>query len=292
MNIDIGLCTYRRVHVAETLRSLARLALPPDWKIRVIVADNDDTQAARELIEKTARENALDLTYIHAPAHNISVARNACLDAATAPLLAFIDDDEIADPAWLKALAAALDIEQADAVLGPVRAIYGPDCPDWIIDGDYFSTNPVWSADKIKTGYCGNVLLRRTSPALQNLRFREELGRTGGEDSVFFAALYCAGGKIAYAPEAVVTEIVPAARANFAWLLRRRFRTGRTHGLMLLQETGNCPFARVKNILLASGKFLFCLLLAAPNLIRPARLRFWLLRGALHAGVVVRLMEI
>jgi hypothetical protein len=39
---------------------------------------------------------SLDCLYVHAPARNISIARNACLDAADAPLIAFIDDDETA----------------------------------------------------------------------------------------------------------------------------------------------------------------------------------------------------
>jgi glycosyltransferase involved in cell wall biosynthesis len=137
MDIDICICTYRRAHVAETLRSLARLMLKPDWKIRVIVADNNDAPNARELVETTAHECSLTLTYLHAPARNISVARNACLDAATAPLIAFIDDDEIASPAWLDALAATLQSSKADVVLGPVQAVYGPACSAWMRGGRF-----------------------------------------------------------------------------------------------------------------------------------------------------------
>jgi glycosyltransferase involved in cell wall biosynthesis len=55
------------------------------------------------------------------------VARNACLDAATAPLVAFIDDDQVASPEWLVALVGTLESSNADVVLGPVQAVYGPD---------------------------------------------------------------------------------------------------------------------------------------------------------------------
>src|SRR5262249_43890547 len=82
MNIDICVCTYRRAQVVETLRSLGRLDREPDWAIRVIVVDNDETPSAFELAEATAREMALTLTYVHAPARNISIARNAGLNAA------------------------------------------------------------------------------------------------------------------------------------------------------------------------------------------------------------------
>lgn len=289
MNIDIGVCTYRRAHVTETLRSLARLNVKPDWKIRVIVADNDDTPSARERVEAAVHGTSLTLTYLHAPARNISVARNACLDAATAPLLAFIDDDEVADPAWLGALVTALEIRNADIVLGPVRAIYGPECPDWMIDGDFHSINPVWVRGTIITGYTCNVLMRREASALKGLRFRPEFGRSGGEDTVFFAAVHSNGGILAYAPDAIVSEAVVPARANLNWLLKRAFRSGQTHGLLLLERAGTKPLTRLKNAAITMTKALFCLVMIVPNLLSAVRWRYWLLRGAMHAGVVARL---
>lgn len=290
MNIDICVCTYRRAHVAETLRSLARLDRKPDWTLRAIVIDNDDTPSAFELTEATAREMALTLTYVHAPARNISVARNAGLDAAKAPLLAFIDDDEIAENDWLTALVTTMEQSKADVVLGLVRAIYPPNSPTWMIEGDFHSTQPVWVKDEIVTGYTCNVLLRREAPALRGLRFRNELGRTGGEDTVFFAALHQAGGTIAYAPDAVVTEAVTGDRTKFSWLVKRVFRTGQTHGSLLLERDGHEPKALAKNIALASVKAAFCFMMILPTLLRPARWRFWLLRGVLHVGVVARLL--
>lgn len=289
MNIDICVCTYRRPHVAQTLLSLAKLTLKPDWQIRVIVADNDETPSACELVENTARENSLTLSYIHAPARNISIARNACLDAATAPLIAFIDDDEIADPDWLSALVSAQEIRNADIVLGPVRAVYAPEASDWMIEGDFHSINPVWVQGKIITGYSCNVLIRREAPALKNLRFRKEFGRSGGEDTVFFAAAHRAGALIAFAPDAIVTEAVPTERASLQWLLKRRFRTGQTHALLLLEREGTNALTRAKNAAIASAKALFCFIMVAPNLWRKSRAYFWLLRGAMHAGVVARL---
>jgi succinoglycan biosynthesis protein ExoM len=125
--IDICICTFRRTHVVETLRSISRLVVKPYWVIRVIAADNDETPSARDIVEATARDCSLALTYLHAPSRNISVARNACLDAASAPLVAFIDDDEVASPEWLTALVTTLESGDADVVLGPVRAVYRAD---------------------------------------------------------------------------------------------------------------------------------------------------------------------
>ena len=116
-------------HVTATLYSISLLAVEPTWIIRVIVADNDETPSALDIVEATARDCSLSVTYLHAPGRNISGARNACLDAATAPLVAFIDDDEVASPEWLAALVGTLEISNADVVLGPVQAVYRQTVP-------------------------------------------------------------------------------------------------------------------------------------------------------------------
>src|SRR5271166_4395888 len=93
MMVDVCVCTYRRPHVSKTLNSLSQLEIPEGIAFRVIVADNDVGQSARASVEAVAAECNLHVDYIHAPARNISVARNACLDFAKGDSIAFIDDD-------------------------------------------------------------------------------------------------------------------------------------------------------------------------------------------------------
>ena len=189
-------------------------------------------------------------------------------------------------PEWLGALVRTLKTSNADVVLGPVQAVYRPDCSGWMRDGDFHSTKPVWVAGEIITGYTCNVLFRRAAPALNGRRFRLDLG-AGGEDTIFFSAAHRAGGKIDYAANALVTEAVAVDRANLAWLLRRRFRVGQTHGLLLLEDGKS----RMKNISVASAKAGICLAAACFNIIGPPERRlYWLLRGAMHGGVVCRLL--
>jgi len=289
VSVDICICTFRRSHVAETLRSISQLLVNPEWSVSVLVVDNDDTPSARDIVENAARDCAFPVRYLYAPGRNISVARNACLDAATAPLVAFIDDDELASPQWLTALVATLESSKADVVLGPVQAVYAPGCPGWMIQGDFHSTKPVWVGNEITTGYTSNVLLRRLVGPVKGRRFRRELGQ-GGEDTMFFSEVHRAGGRIAYAPEALVTEAVPVERSNLLWLLKRRFRFGETHALMLMEAPRGGVVTRFKYIGLAGVKAGFCLFVALLNFARGDRLRYWVLRGTLHGGVVARLL--
>ena len=277
VSVDICICTFRRPFLAETLRSVAALAVE-DVALRIIIADNDTTPSARGLVAKAQQGLAWPITYLHAPAANICIARNACLEAADADFVAFIDDDETVSPQWLSQLLAVARASGADAVLGPVRAVYDLATPGWMVRGDFHSTAPVVSNGVIRTGYTCNVLIRRTGPSAE-LRFNLALGKSGGEDTDYFHRLTALGGTIVQAPEAVVYEPVPPDRADMSWLIRRRLRMGQTHGMLL-------GGARPKAIAIAMAKAVSCMAMAGLTAFSPIKRRKNLLRAVLHMGVV------
>lgn len=285
--VSIGVCTYRRRSVVETIASLAAQALPQDVCLRIIVADNDATPEAEARVAQAAVDYGVEVTYVHAPSRNICIARNACLDAATGDWIAFIDDDETAAGHWLSALLAVADQSGCDAVLGPVQAIYGQHAPPWLKAADLHSTRPVVTPAGIRKGYAGNVLIRRSAIETRGLRFDVALGRTGGEDDDFFYRLTDSGGVIGFAPEALAYEPVPAERSTLAWLLRRGFRTGQTHGARLSARFGRT--GRLLEMARAAAKTIVCLVAAGAHVRSPRDRNRWLVRGALHVGVVARL---
>lgn len=287
--IDICVCTFQRPHIIETLQSLGRMNIDPDWTLRVIIADNDETPSSKETVGAVAKELPFSLTYLHAPARNISIARNACLDETKAPLVSFIDDDEVVDENWLTELVKHLEETNAQAVIGPVKAIYENGCPEWMKEGDYHSREAVFVNGEIMTGYTANVLFDQTSAPFKGQRFRLELGQTGGEDSAFLKAAHHAGAKIEYAPNALVTEVIPQERTTVSWMIKRRFREGQTHGMMLEEATQNAPLVRIKNILLAALKSCFSLFVSPFFIFKKHRFYFWLFRASMHAGVVAHL---
>jgi succinoglycan biosynthesis protein ExoM len=289
-SIDICVCTFRRPELADTLRSIAAMDMPSGFDIGVIVADNDDARTAKPLVAKLARELELPIRYRHAPARNISIARNACLDASTSDFVVFIDDDETATVSWLANLVATAQVSGAAAVLGPVRARYRSDAPGWMQKGDFHSTLPVWVRGEIRTGYTCNVLLNTGADSLSGRRFSLARGQTGGEDTEFFDHMVKAGGRIAFSPEAWVDEVVPRARAAFDWLGRRRFRVGQTHGHLLGHDARG--LALVKEVGLASAKAVYCFASAIPVAIDPVRRNRSVLRGIMHVGVVSGLVGV
>jgi len=282
-NVDICVCTYKRPSIIDTLNAIAAQQDLGDLKYRVIVADNDEAPAARADIVAASERLGLDLVYVHAPKQNISVARNACLDAAEAPWIAFIDDDETPVPGWLAALIDEAQAGGWDVVLGPVDAVYSPAAADWLRRGAFHSIRPVWVNGVIETGYTSNVLIRRA--AIEALRFRLEFGRSGGEDNDFFYRLADKGSRIGFAAKALVHEPVPDQRASLGYLLKRSFRSGQTHASRLSAAGRTVPVEIVR----ALAKCGACLGLALLNLPSAERRHRQLVRAALHWGAVMRL---
>jgi succinoglycan biosynthesis protein ExoM len=279
-NVDVCVCTFRRPAVARLLASLANQELPAAVTVRVVVADNDDSPSGRETVERAFAELGLDGVYVHAPARNISVARNACLNRATAPLIAFIDDDEVARPNWLACLVSELDRTNADVVFGKVNASYAKDAPSWLRQADLHSTPAPFRRGKIDGGYTCNVLMRRK--AVGALRFDPSFGRSGGEDTTFFAAMARMGAAMAYTPAAVVTEPVTPGRSSLKWLTTRAYRSGQTYGLLRLRD-GESKFA-VGSASLA--KVAWCAATVGLTIWSPVRWRRAAVRAHLHAGVL------
>jgi succinoglycan biosynthesis protein ExoM len=285
VQIDICICTFRRPSIIGTLESIAGQVLPDGVSLRIIVVDNDTVPSARDSVEQSARDLGLVLLYRHAPARNISIARNACLDAADAPLVAFIDDDERATPNWIAQLLARFRHGGCDVVFGPVKPAYRDTAPAWMKTAEMHAIRPVVRAGgAIDTGYTSNVMIR--TAAIAQHRFDLRLGRCGGEDTVFFNQLYHSGAVLVFNQDAIVTEDVPEARTSLGWMLRRAFRSGQSHARM--QAGGYVR--RLAATVLASAKFTACMGLAVSLLPSPAKWRKQVVRGALHAGVVAKLL--
>lgn len=277
--IDVCICTFRRPSIAATLRSIAAQRLPPNLKLRVIIADNDTSPTRQEEIEAVCRSCGIEYLYVHAPEKNISTARNACLAHARSDWIAFIDDDETAAPDWIARLVEMRADRQC--IFGVSRAVYEQaSASPWMIEGDFHS-HFVGPRDGAHNGSTCNVLIDRVFVARHGIQFREELGRIGGEDTMFFHDLLDRGAAFGYVPEAIVHEPVPANRATLRWLLRRRYRSGQIHFLVLRRAGRN----RLSIAASAFIRVVFCGTGALIS-IRMRNRVAQLTRGALHAGVL------
>lgn len=273
-DITVCICTFRRPSLVQAVQSVAAQCR------RVVVIDNDAAGSARALVAWCDAHLPCAVTYVHAPDRNISIARNAALDAATTRWLAFLDDDEVAAHDWLDRLSA--DRDGQAVVIGQVVAVYGEGLPDWASRLDFHS-NRIADAERIDNAYTSNALIDLDFVRRHGIRFAVECGVTGGEDTLFFRGITTAGGRMAYRPDSLVYEDVTPERATLSWVMRRKFRSGQTHGLMLSRFDLS---ARARLPLTSAAKAVYSFLRAAILLPRPTRAIWWLARGALHSGAL------
>ena len=234
--ISVLIASMGRPFLLSTLESVASARVPAEENVEVIVADDSPDDAAARLI--AGRDFGLLVRIVAVGAGNVSLARNACLDAAVGDWLIFVDDDETVEPDWLEGhLSAARDFT-ADAVFGPVFPSYPEGTPAWFVAADPLFQDWNWDDDgrPHPHGRTGNTLIRRA--ALGGLRFDPAFGRSGGEDHDFFLRFAAAGGRMVVTNRARAYEDIPATRATPAYALRRAVRGGQIYAETRLRGDG------------------------------------------------------
>jgi succinoglycan biosynthesis protein ExoM len=281
IEISVCICTYRRASLQAAVESVAKQILPEGFRSRIFVIDNDAQPTANVIVNDLRNKIGPPITYLHCPGQNISIARNVALSTVSTRWMAFIDDDEFASPQWLGELL--LSRHGAQAVFGPCEAIYGKEIPSWMRRADFHSTRVPTGQFPIITGYAGNSLIDMCFVRQYGLNFDIRLGRSGGEDTVFFHEMYQLGGTLRYAPKAIAYEEVAPFRSTVKWVARRRYRTGQSYALMLRRSS---KLRFVVAALTSPLKILLCTVISACCAPHRSVASAWLMRGVFHTGVL------
>ncbi len=219
--ITVVVCTRERPEpLALCLESLLALAYP---RFRVLVVDNAPTSDATERVVREFAERG-PVDYLLAPTPGLSHARNVAVAAAPGEILAWVDDDEVADPHWLTELARALaEHPEADVVSGVIvpaeletRAQlwfeqFGGHSKGRGFTPAVFSPatkrvqSPLYPLPPFGTG--ANMLFR--AGVIERIGgFDTALGAgtpaMGSEDTLAFTQVLRGGGTIAYQPTAIM----------------------------------------------------------------------------------------
>jgi succinoglycan biosynthesis protein ExoM len=240
----VCICTFKRPHVQKTVLSVLAQRGLPGVVVEILVCDDDPAGSAWPVVEPLQRAEPHVVRYLLSGSANVARARNLCLESARGEWIAFIDDDEIADPGWLRGL---LDVQQgtgADVVKGRVSAVYPPGAEAWIAAADPFTRDYGEDGAVLTKAATGNVLIRRTIVEKAGLTFDEGYGKTGGEDVDFFRRLAGLDVRMVSARRAVVHEIVPPERVELSYFRRRYRQIGRNASRI---QRGGRAFSRVKD---------------------------------------------
>ncbi len=244
----VAICvpSYRRPKslfaLLGALDGLAFDGTPPE--IQVVVVDNDAAGSAKPVCENARRWLRHPLRYVSEKRKGIPVARNAAVAAAwDSDWIAFVDDDETPEPRWLEELLRMQRQAGADVVTGPVIPRYSEPPPGWVVEGRFFESARHAAGEELPSAYTNNVLVRTARLAELPALFDERFKLGVGEDQDLFERIALAGGRIVWAPDAIVYDVVPPDRTNAGWLLRRGFRIGasNTHISRVRQGPASLP---------------------------------------------------
>jgi len=226
--ITVCICTFRRPALLDgLLRALETQQTGNLFAYSVVVSDNDAMESARETVAAFGSRSGVDVIYCVERQQNIAAARNKALQHARGELIAFIDDDEIPEPDWLKRLFEARVAYGADGVLGPVKPRFQSEPPRWVIQGKFFDRPSYRTGRKITwtEARSGNVLFRRSLVEGMETPFNPAFA-TAGEDVDFFRRLCEKGHTFVWCDEAVAHELLPPSRCTRRYLLRRAVLRG------------------------------------------------------------------
>lgn len=219
--ITVVVCT--RDHPDGLRNCLDSLLAQRYFRYRVLVVDNAPSDNATErVVREYADKGPVD--YLRENLPGLSRARNAAVAAAPGEILAWIDDDVVADPFWLAEVARALvENPDADAVSGMiVPAELETDVQVWFEQfgghskGRGFTPavfsphtahlqSPLYPLPAFGTG--ANMVFR--PGVIERIGgFDQALGAgtpaMGSEDTLAFMQVLNAGGTVAYQPTALV----------------------------------------------------------------------------------------
>lgn len=233
--ISICICTFRRpAGLSRALASLVTMQRPASCRIEVLVVDNDAAGSAMACVDAARADFPFELSYFCESRSGVGFARNRCLQEAAGEWIAFIDDDEWAEPQWLNDLWQCLQAGGCDGVFGPVLASFETAPPAWLLDSGMYERRRFPTGTKLDWRDCasGNVLFRKSLVAEVG-SFSAAFAASGGEDSEYFWRCQEAGAVFVWCDTAIAQENIPPARMTRQWIHRRAFLAGHNYARLI-----------------------------------------------------------
>lgn len=240
--LTVAVCTCNR---AERLRKLIAELRMQECPVpfEILVVDNNSGDNTAEVVKELAGFDALSVRYVKEEKQGIVHARNCAIDnSKKSKYLAFIDDDELPCPVWMKTAVDALEREGADCVGGEIRVrLPVVKQPKWFeeellgfLGKLKHGATSFWIMDISTPVWSGNIAYR-TSIFSDGLRFdvqynREGNGIGGGEDAIMFKTLLKHGKRIRYRPDMVIEHLVDEWKLKRSYFIRLHYIAGRNYG--------------------------------------------------------------
>jgi glycosyltransferase involved in cell wall biosynthesis len=242
-DISVIICAYtedRWSDLVAAVESVQQQTLPPR-EIIVVVDFNPG-------LLKRAQEHLLDVIIVeNRRTRGLSGARNSGIAVAKGNIIAFLDDDAIAEPNWLEHLVEYYADPRIAGVGGKIEPLWRGARPSWFPDefdwiqsctycGLFMNAGAAHNGGPVRNMIGANMSMRK-DVLMSVTGFNEAVGKgatglllkdVGGDDaevSMHVAQQY-PEAQFYYAPTALVWHSVPVQRASLSYFLRRSYIEG------------------------------------------------------------------
>jgi len=228
-------CTLNRLgDLKECLAELDKEQEKSKGRLEILVVDNGSTDGTLEFLNEwrgfgrcLAEENEKGL----------SVARNTGLSLTSTKWIAYLDDDAMVHSGWFEAFEKAVDEIRGLRAGGGRITLRWPDIqPKWVREEDlpYYSMLEL-GEDRRELGYdempVGANMFFQCEMLKKAGGFQVEFSRIGdglisGDESDVIRKMQAEGLILHYLPKMSIDHVIPPARAEKAWLKRRKIAAG------------------------------------------------------------------
>lgn len=239
LDITVIICAYteeRWDDLVEAVGSVSRQTVPP--RQIVLAIDHNPSLFARALSQfpiATVVENTQE--------RGLNGTRNIGFAVATGEIIAFLDDDAIAEPDWLEELQATYESNKIVGVGGRINPLWLSGRPFWLPEEFYWVVGCTYrglpeQVAPVRNLIGCNMSYRRSVIEILG-GFRNGIGHVGGrpqgdDETEFCIRLHQAlpDAILLYQPKAQVAHKVPASRANWGYYRWRCYLEGRSKALL------------------------------------------------------------
>lgn len=245
--ISVVVCTYNRAALLEkALRSLFAQKVDPH-SYEIVVIDNNSADETPQVVESLKAESPVPLRYFREARQGNAYARNAGVDHAAGAIIAYMDDDVIADENWIAVMKSAFARDPGlSFVGGKVLPIWEGDPPSWLTGAHWaplalldYGPEPRNIAGKTPIGLLtANIGIRRELFADVG-GFLVSLQRVKGsigsmEDHEFLMRMCRSGKRGMYLPELITRAWIDPERITKEY--HRRWHTGHGHFYAIMND--------------------------------------------------------
>ncbi len=238
--VSVIICAYaddRQVQLLQAIESVWNQTLRPHEV--VVVIDHN-----RPLLDRIAGQCGHVTVIENSAQRGLSGARNTGVAHATGDIVAFIDDDAVADPDWLEHLASHFANEAVAAVGGAVVPMWPNKQPSWFpmefgwVVGCSYTGLPRATAPIRNPIGCNMSFRRHLFKAIGG--FSEGIGRSGADAAGCEETEFCIRVRqhdrtsiILYDPAAIVHHQVTPERTQWQYFRKRCIAEGKSKALVV-----------------------------------------------------------